>query len=117
MADRDVASFRLELAGQILGGGDRPVPPPRTPQRDGEVCPPLLQIEGKRETEKIPESIQIGSGGWVLEEELRNAGVTSRQRSQFLVEMRIGEAAEIEDEVGLGRDTVAISEGDQGDRQ
>jgi hypothetical protein len=85
-----LVALSLKLADQILGGGYRPVPPAGAAKGDGEIGPSFLQIV---------------------------IGILPTKRPQFLLEVRIGEAAEIEDEVGIGGETVPVSERNNRDRR
>lgn len=117
MSHPNLVALGLKSADQILGGGYRPVSAAGAAEGNSQIGPSLLNVVREREPEEIPELLQIRSGCGIVQEELRHSRILPAQGAQLPLKMGIGETAEIDHKIGIGRDTMPIPERNNSDRR
>src|SRR5262249_13796686 len=102
---RREARLRRE-APQFLRHDHRAMTPPRAPDGDGEVGLALALVPREQEFQEGLEPRQKSGGVLLLDDEIAHAPVSSIQGAKLLDEMRVGQEAHVEDEIGVHRQTV-----------
>jgi hypothetical protein len=107
----------LDEAPELLGDRHRAVAPARAADRDREIRLALALIGRHQEFEEAFEPLQQLVTLGVLHDEVAHARITPVERSQLVDEVRVGEEADVEDEIGVDRDPVLEPERHQRHRQ
>lgn len=101
MPDHDPMALSLELTAQCLGHVDRAMLSPGATDGDGEIASPIGLEAGDP---VIEEALQVIAHARELRtgiEKIDHGLVTAGQRPERWLPMRIGQAAQVEDEVDI----------------
>src|SRR3954468_8339719 len=103
-----VAAFRAEMLGQLLDEGDRAMGPARTADRNGDVAAILPLEAGKPLFEPASHVVIVLAYQRVRVEELPDRLVLARKGTQARIPVRVGQAAGVEDEIGVRGQAPAV---------
>ena len=98
--------------GQLGGDGHRAVLAAGAADGDGQVALPLGPVAGEEEAGQVLGLLEEALGVRLPEDEVADPGLGARERLQLGDEVGVGQEADVEHQVGVGRDAVAEAEGD-----
>src|SRR5712692_10303051 len=100
---------------ELSSDGDRAVLSPGAAKRKRQVGLPLLLIAGEEELAEIDHLVEEGLRFGSVENEASHLGVLSGEPFQLGDEVGIGKKTQIEHQICLLGDAVAVSKGEDGD--
>src|SRR6187402_3417263 len=102
MKGQYVAAFRAEMLGQLLDEVDRAMAPARTADRNGDVAAIFALEAWQPRFEPASHVGIVFAYQGVRVEEFPDRLVFARERAQAGIPVRVGQAAGVEDEIGVG---------------